>query len=155
MENNSLKIFEDKNIRVQWDEEEEKWYFSVVDVVSVLTDSDYQKSRNYWKWLKNKLNEEGSEPGKVYVIQTSNNESIGIVGLDYILGPTAYLTFALKTEYWHKGIMQTVLNDFLSKYTKLYKNIIVRVKEDNAPALKLLSKLSYSLQIELLKSSNY
>ena len=61
MENNSLKIFEDKNIRVQWDEEEEKWYFSVVDVVSVLTDSDYQKSRNYWKWLKNKLNEEGSE----------------------------------------------------------------------------------------------
>ena len=61
MENNSLKIFEDKNIRVQWDEEEEKLYFSVVDVVSVLTDSDYQKSRNYWKWLKNKLNEEGSE----------------------------------------------------------------------------------------------
>ena len=61
MENKSLKIFEDKNIRVQWDEEEEKLYFSVVDVVSVLTDSDYQKSRNYWKWLKNKLNEEGSE----------------------------------------------------------------------------------------------
>ena len=61
MENKSLKIFEDKNIRVQWNEEEEKWYFSVVDVVAVLTDSDYQKSRNYWKWLKNKLNEEGSK----------------------------------------------------------------------------------------------
>ena len=61
MENNSLRIFEDKNIRVQWNEEEEKWYFSVVDVVAVLTDSDYQKSRNYWKWLKNKLNEEGSK----------------------------------------------------------------------------------------------
>lgn len=111
-------------------------------------------AKDYYDFISG-VNEEGSEPGKVYVIQMSNNESIGIVGLDYILGPTAYLTFALKPEYWHKGIMQTVLNDFLSKYTKLYKNIIVRVKEDNTPALKLLSKLSYSLQIELLKSSNY
>ncbi len=60
-ENNSIKLFEDKNIRVAWNEEEESWYFSVVDVVSVLTDNDYQKSRNYWKWLKNKLNQEGSQ----------------------------------------------------------------------------------------------
>jgi len=60
-EENSLKIFEDKNIRVQWDADKELWYFSVVDIVTVLTDSDYQKARNYWKWLKNKLNEEGSE----------------------------------------------------------------------------------------------
>ena len=60
-QNNSLKIFEDKNIRVAWNDNEDKWYFSVVDVVSVLTDNDYQKSRNYWKWLKNKLKEEGSE----------------------------------------------------------------------------------------------
>lgn len=111
-------------------------------------------ARDYYDFISG-VNEEGSEPGKVYVIQMSNNESIGIVGLDYILGPTAYLTFALKPEYWHKGIMQTVLNDFLSKHTKLYKNIIVRVREDNTPALKLLSKLSSSLQIELLKSSHY
>ena len=60
-QNNELKIFEDKNIRAKWDDEQEKWYFSVVDVVSVLTDNDYQKSRNYWKWLKGKLNEEESE----------------------------------------------------------------------------------------------
>lgn len=60
-QNNELKIFEDKKIRTKWNDEQEKWYFSVVDVVSVLTDSDYQKSRNYWKWLKNKLDEEGSE----------------------------------------------------------------------------------------------
>lgn len=60
-ENNSLKLFEDKKIRAQWNGEEENWYFSVVDVVAVLTDNDYQKSRNYWKWLKNKLNQEGSE----------------------------------------------------------------------------------------------
>lgn len=111
-------------------------------------------AKNYYDYISG-VNEEGSEPGMVYVIQTSNKEAIGIVGLDYILGPTANLTFALKPEYWHKGIMQTVLNEFLSKHTKLFKNIIVRVKEDNAPALKLLSKITYSLQIELLKSSNY
>lgn len=60
-QDNELKIFEDKKIRTKWDEEQEKWYFSVVDVIAVLTDNDYQKSRNYWKWLKNKLKEEGSE----------------------------------------------------------------------------------------------
>ena len=59
--NNELKLFEDKKIRTKWNEEQEKWYFSVVDIVAVLTDNEYQKARNYWKWLKNKLNEEGSE----------------------------------------------------------------------------------------------
>lgn len=59
--NDSMKLFEDKNIRVAWNETEEKWYFSVVDVVSILTNNDYQKSRNYWKWIKNKLLQEGSE----------------------------------------------------------------------------------------------
>ncbi len=58
---NELKLFEDKKIRAKWDEKQEKWYFSVVDIVAALTDNDYQKSRNYWKWLKNKLKEEGSE----------------------------------------------------------------------------------------------
>lgn len=60
-QNDSIKLFEDKNIRVAWNEDEENWYFSVVDVVGILTDNDYQKSRNYWKWLKNKLIQEGSE----------------------------------------------------------------------------------------------
>lgn len=55
---NSIKLFEDKNIRVAWNDTEENWYFSVVDIVSVLTDSEYQKARNYWKWLKGKLSEE-------------------------------------------------------------------------------------------------
>ena len=59
--NNELKLFEDKKIRAKWNDEQEKWYFSVVDVIAVLTDNDYQKSRNYWKWLKNKLIQEGSE----------------------------------------------------------------------------------------------
>lgn len=60
-ENGALKIFEDKKIRAEWNAEHEKWYFSVVDVISVLTDNEYQKSRNYWKVLKNRLKEEGNE----------------------------------------------------------------------------------------------
>ena len=56
-----LEFFFDDNVRKVWHKQEEEWYFSVVDVIAVLTDNDYQKSRNYWKWLKNKLNEEGSE----------------------------------------------------------------------------------------------
>lgn len=60
-QNNELKLFEDKKIRAKWDEEKEKWYFSVVDVVAVLTDNDYQSGRKYWKTLKMRLNKEGSE----------------------------------------------------------------------------------------------
>ena len=54
-------LFEGSEIRSIWDSEKEEYYFSVVDVIGVLTDNEYQKARNYWKWLKNKLNSEGSE----------------------------------------------------------------------------------------------
>ena len=58
---NAIKIFEEKKVRTLWDSETEEWYFSVVDVVAVLTDSDYQTARNYWKVLKNRLKKEGNE----------------------------------------------------------------------------------------------
>ena len=58
---NSIKVFEEKKVRTLWDSETEEWYFSVVDVVAVLTDSDYQTARNYWKVLKNRLKKEGNE----------------------------------------------------------------------------------------------
>lgn len=55
-------MFQDKKVRTVWDDEQEKWYFSIVDVVAVLTDSvDYQAARNYWKVLKNRLSKEGNE----------------------------------------------------------------------------------------------
>jgi len=54
-------LFEDKEIRSIWNSEKEDYYFSIIDIISALTDSDYDKSRNYWKWLKNKLDEEGSQ----------------------------------------------------------------------------------------------
>ena len=58
---NKVKIFESKQVRTVWDAEKEDYYFSVVDVVAVLTDRDYQVARNYWKVLKTRLSAEGSE----------------------------------------------------------------------------------------------
>ena len=61
-DNTSLKLFESKQIRTAWDADAEKWYFSIVDVVAVLTDQDtYDGARNYWKVLKKRLDAEGSE----------------------------------------------------------------------------------------------
>ena len=61
-QNNQIQLFEDKRIRTAWDEEKEEWYFSVVDVVSVLTEQpDYQAARNYWKVTKKRLKDEGNE----------------------------------------------------------------------------------------------
>jgi hypothetical protein len=57
----SIVLFEEKRVRRVWDEKTGKWYFSVVDVVAVLTDADYQKSRKYWKVLKGRLAAEGNE----------------------------------------------------------------------------------------------
>ena len=59
---NEIQLFEDQKIRVAWDAEREEWYFSIVDVVGVLTDSpDYNTGRKYWNKLKQRLKDEGSE----------------------------------------------------------------------------------------------
>ena len=54
-----IQLFEEKKVRTVWDEENEEWYFSIVDVVEVLTDTD--RPRKYWNDLKKKLKLEGSE----------------------------------------------------------------------------------------------
>lgn len=60
---NSIKLFGNDKIRAVWNDEQEKWYFSVVDVVAVLTESkDFQTARKYWNKLKQRLKEEGFEP---------------------------------------------------------------------------------------------
>ena len=90
MSENKIKLFESQQIRSEWDAEAEKWWFSVLDVVAVLTDQpDYKKVRNYWKWLKNKLIAEGSElvsatnqlkltaaDGKKYLTDVADTEQI-------------------------------------------------------------------------------
>jgi len=58
----AIKLFEQKQIRTHWNEDEEKWYFSIVDVIAILSDqATYQGARNYWKVLKNRLLKEGNE----------------------------------------------------------------------------------------------
>jgi hypothetical protein len=85
-----IKLFGSQHIRSEWDAEAEKWWFSVLDVVAVLTDQpDYKKVRNYWKWLKNKLIAEGSQlvsatnqlklpaaDGKKYLTDVADTEQI-------------------------------------------------------------------------------
>ena len=56
---NAIKLFQDKRVRVHWDNDSEKWYFSIVDVIAILTESE--NPRNYWKVLKHRLSKEGSQ----------------------------------------------------------------------------------------------
>jgi hypothetical protein len=59
---NAIKLFEQKQIRSLWSDEEEKWFFSTIDVVAVLTNQDnFQKARKYWNKLKERLKAEGNE----------------------------------------------------------------------------------------------
>ena len=86
-DNNLIKSFESKKIRTVWNEEKEEWYFSIVDVVGVLTDSP--NPRKYWSVLKTRLKEEGSQlatncsqlkmqsaDGKFYNTDVANTEQI-------------------------------------------------------------------------------
>ena len=60
--NDNIQLFEDKRIRTAWDEDAQEWYFSIVDVVAVLTDQPTQRSAsNYWAKLKERLKDEGSQ----------------------------------------------------------------------------------------------
>ncbi|MDR2855690.1 MAG: hypothetical protein LBV40_06015 [Methanomicrobiales archaeon] len=58
---NNIKLFERRQARTAWDEENEKWWFSIIDVVAVRTDNDYQTGRNYWKIVKKRLKDQGNE----------------------------------------------------------------------------------------------
>lgn len=61
-----IRFFDDREVRAVWDDERSKWWFSVPDIVGVLHDvDDYEKKRNYWKYLKAKLKREGSQVGSV------------------------------------------------------------------------------------------
>lgn len=55
----AIKLFESRQVRSIWDSEEEKWYFSITDIIEVLTETD--RPRKYWSDLKSKLRKEGSE----------------------------------------------------------------------------------------------
>ena len=83
----TIKLFEGKQVRYVWDEEQQKYFFSIVDVIQVLTDSD--NPRKYWSVLKTRLKQEGSEmatncsqlkmqaaDGKKYLTDVADTEQV-------------------------------------------------------------------------------
>ena len=59
---NKLQLFEEQSVRTHWDEAQEKWFFSLIDVIAILTDQqDYLTARKYWNKLKERLKKEGNE----------------------------------------------------------------------------------------------
>ena len=65
-QNDKIQLFEDKRIRTAWDEEKEEWYFSIVDVIAVLTDSP--NPQTYWRVLKKRLKDEEMKPLQVVTL---------------------------------------------------------------------------------------
>jgi len=62
----SIRFFDDKEVRAVWDDEKSKWWFSVLDIIGVLRGiNDYEKNRNYWKYLKSKLKSEKHQLGSM------------------------------------------------------------------------------------------
>ncbi|NDV59510.1 protein adenylyltransferase Fic [Bacteroides sp. 519] len=99
MNNNkiSIRFFNDHEVRAIWDDENSKWWFSVLDIVAVLTgQDDYSKTRNYWKYLKNKLRKEKNElvsgtnqlkllasDGKKYLTDTLDSEGVILLAKNF------------------------------------------------------------------------
>ena len=88
----SIRFFNDRKVRAVWDEAQSKWWFSVLDIIGVLNDQDdYNKNRNYWKYLKTKLKREGSE-----VVSATNQLKL--------LAPDGKSDLAIRSmtkEWWH------------------------------------------------------
>ena len=58
----SIRFFKDREVRAIWNDDESKWYFSVLDIIGAINEQDdYQKNRNYWKYLKTKIQKESNE----------------------------------------------------------------------------------------------
>ena len=89
----SIRFFNDREVRAVWDEEHSKWWFSVLDIITAINEQDdYQKTRNYWKYLKTKLRKENSQlvsatnqlklkasDGKFYKTDTFDAEGISLL----------------------------------------------------------------------------
>ena len=107
---NKIKLFEGQKVRAVWDEEAEKWWFSVVDVVSILTiQEDELKARKYWNKLKQRLKEEGNETvtnchqlkmlakdGKMRLTDAADTEGVGLRNLAGIQDKAPGLDFQVK-----------------------------------------------------------
>ena len=112
----SIRFYNDREVRAVWDESDSKWYYSVLDVIGAFNQQDdYEKNRNYWKYLKAKLKKEGSElvsattqlklkasDGKRYNTDVMDMESVRKLALSFpntILITTNRRTNAMRHTY--------------------------------------------------------
>jgi hypothetical protein len=110
--NNKIQLFEKQQVRTAWDEGQEKWWMSVLDIIAILTDQpDYTKVRNYWKWLKGKLKAEGSE-------LVSNTNQLKLLAAD----GKYYKTDVMDTEQFFR-----LVQSIPSKKAEPFKQWLARV----------------------------
>ncbi len=129
----SIRFYNDREVRAIWDEENSKWWFSVLDIVGVLNDQDdYQKNRNYWKNLKTKLKKEQSQlvsltnqlklmasDGKRYITDTLDYEGV------LLLAKSFPNTKAMRFVEWFTNSDETIDGKSKSKAYALFESSLI------------------------------
>ena len=129
----SIRFYNDREVRAIWDEENSKWWFSVLDIVGVLNDQDdYQKNRSYWKYLKTKLRKEQSQlvsatnqlkllaaDGKRYATDTLDYDGI------LLLAKSFPNTRAMRFVEWFTNSDETIDGKSKSKAYALFESSLI------------------------------
>ena len=129
----SIRFYNDREVRAIWDEVNSKWWFSVLDIVGVLNDQDdYQKNRNYWKYLKTKLRKEQSQlvsatnqlkllaaDGKRYATDTLDYDGVLLLAKSF---PNAK---AMRFVEWFTNSDETIDGKSKSKAYALFESILI------------------------------
>lgn len=129
----SIRFYNDREVRAVWDEENAKWWFSVLDIVGVLNgQDDYQKNRNYWKYLKMKFRREGNElvsrtnqlkllaaDGKRYLTDMLDNEGVLLLAKNF---PNAK---AMRFVEWFTNSDETIDGKSKSKAYALFESKLI------------------------------
>ena len=129
----SIRFYNDREVRAVWDEENSKWWFSVLDIVGVLNDQDdYQKNRNYWKYLKTKLRKEQSQlvsstnqlkllaaDGKRYATDTLDYDGVLLLAKSF---PNAR---AMRFVEWFTNSDETIDGKSKSKAYALFESSLI------------------------------
>ena len=129
----SIRFYNDREVRAIWDEENSKWWFSVLDIVGVLNDQDdYQKNRNYWKYLKNKLKKEQNQLVSLtnqLKLMASDGKRYTTDTLDYsgvlLLAKNFPNTKAMRFVEWFTNSDETIDGKSKSKAYALFESSLI------------------------------
>lgn len=133
----SIRFYNDREVRAIWDEENSKWWFSVLDIVGVMNgQDDYQKNRNYWKYLKNKLKGENSEvvsgTNQLKLLAPDGKRRLTDV-LDYngvlLLAKSFPNTKAMRFVEWFTNSDETIDGKSKSKAYALFESSLIDAME--------------------------